>query len=388
MGTDIASGRRLRLGMVGGGEGAFIGQVHRMAARLDGHWEVVAGALSSDPARARASARACHIADDRSYDDFRQMAATEAVRPDGIDAVAVVTPNHLHHQVAAAFLEAGIHVLCDKPLTTTLADADELVARVRASGLVFAVTYTYAGYAMVREAAAMVADGALGDLRVVQVEYPQDWLAAPIEKEGQKQAAWRTDPALAGPGGSTGDIGTHAFHLAYQVTGQLPDRLLADLGRFLPGRRLDDNAHVLLRYPGGTKGMLWASQVATGNENALKLRLYGSKAGLIWTHEQPDELWFAPLGGRRQRLSRGGAQSGVVSAALARVPAGHPEGYLEAFATLYSAMAQAIRDHAAGKPPIPGSVPGVEEGRLGVAFVEAVVASDCAQNRWVAFPPA
>lgn len=385
MADDLANGRRLRLGMVGGGNGAFIGAVHRMAARLDDQWELVAGALSSDPARAHASAEACHIAAERSYSDFRQMARAEAARPDGIDAVAVVTPNHLHHAAAAAFLDAGIHVICDKPLAVTLAEAQDLVKRTRNSGLVFAVTYTYAGYAMVRQAATMVAEGALGHLRVVQVEYAQDWLAEPLEAKGQKQAAWRTDPSLAGPGGAIGDIGTHAFHLAALVTGEVPDSILADLGQCSPGRSLDDNAHVLLRYPSGAKGMLWATQVAAGKENALSLRVYGSKAGLEWRQEHPEELWFTPLGGRRQRLSRGGADTIDGNAGLDRLPAGHPEGYLEAFANLYVAVARAIRAQVVGKAMERDGYPDVGEGLAGVAFIEAAVASNKAGAIWVPY---
>src|SRR6202142_1328589 len=260
--------------MVGGGPGGFIGAVHRIAARLDDRFELVAAALSSDPARARAAALELHISPERAYGSFMEMAAAEAARKDRIDAVAIVTPNHLHYAPAKAFLEAGIHVICDKPLTTTLEDALDLANIVRRTGLLFAVTHNYTGYPLVRQARQMVAEGEIGPIRVVQVEYAQDWLATPLEKTGQKQAAWRTDPDQSGPAGSPGDIGTHAYNLASFVTGLNCSELAAELHTFVPGRPLDDNVQVLLRYQGGTRGMLWDSQVAVGNENNLRLRIY------------------------------------------------------------------------------------------------------------------
>ena len=293
---------RIRLGMVGGGQGAFIGDVHRIAARLDGHYDLVAGALSSDPERSLASARELGIADDRAYSSF-----AEAARDDGIDAVAVVTPNHLHHRVARAFLEAGIHVICDKPLTLTSGESQDLIDTAKQANRILAVTYNYSGYPMIRQARAMVEQGSLGEIRLVQAEYVQDWLAESIEQEGQKQAAWRTDPAKSGAGGCIGDIGTHAYHLAGFVTGLELEALCADLSSLVPGRQLDDNAALLLRFKGGAKGMLWASQVAVGNENGLSLRVYGDRGGLSWRQEAPNELWFTPLGGTAQRITRGGA---------------------------------------------------------------------------------
>ena len=261
---------RIRLGMVGGGEGAFIGAVHRMAARLDGLWTLTAGAFQSDPAASRAFGQGLGLAADRCYGDFAQMAATEAGRPDRIDAVAIVTPNYLHHAPARAFLDAGVAVICDKPLTTTAADAEDLAAAVERTGLPFVLTHNYSGYPMARQARAMVEAGELGALRVVQVEYAQDWLASDV---GGKQADWRGDPARAGPGGALGDIATHAFQLAEFVSGAKVSAVAADLASFVAGRRLDDNAGLLLRFAGGAKGMLWASQVAVGAANGLRLRL-------------------------------------------------------------------------------------------------------------------
>jgi predicted dehydrogenase len=286
--------RRLRLGMVGGGQGAFIGAVHRLAARMDDRYELVAGALSSDPDRALASAVELNIDPARSYADFAAMARAEAGRPDGIDVVAIVTPNHLHHAPAKAFLEAGISVICDKPLTSTLEDARDLAAAVAASDAVFALTHNYTGYPMARQAREMVATGELGRLRVVQVEYAQDWLTTRLEETGQKQAAWRTDPARSGAAGSVGDIGTHAFNLAEFVSGLEVERVAADLTSFVAGRALDDDARMLLRLSGGARGALWCSQVAPGNENALRLRVYGERAGLEWRQEQPNALLFSP----------------------------------------------------------------------------------------------
>jgi len=379
-----AAGRRLRLGMVGGGRGAFIGAVHRIAARLDDRWELAAGALSADPERARASAGDLFIAPERAYGSYQEMAAAEAARPDGIDAVAIVTPNHMHHAPARAFLDAGIHVICDKPLTTTLADARDLVQTVRRSGLVFGLTHNYTGYPMVRQMREMVAAGELGPLRVIQVEYPQDWLATKVEDTGSKQAEWRTDPARSGAVGSLGDIGTHAFNLAAFASGLAADSLLADLNTFVPGRRLDDNAAVLLRYPTGARGLLWASQVATGSENGLKLRLFGEKAGLTWAQEHPNHLTFARLGEPPRTITRGGAGAGAAATHATRVPAGHPEGYLEGFAQLYRDLAEQVAAHIDGRPADPASllVPTVEDGFRGMAFIEAAVASSRAGNVW------
>jgi predicted dehydrogenase len=376
--------RRIRLGMVGGGQGAFIGGVHRIAARIDDRYELVAGALSSDAARAAASAAELHIAADRSYADYHAMARAEAVREDGIDVVAIVTPNHLHGRIAKAFLAAGIDVICDKPVTTTLAEALELVQQVRESGRLFALTHNYSGYPMVRQAREMVAAGELGEIRVVQVEYAQDWLSTDLEASGQKQAAWRVDPAQAGAGGSLGDIGTHAEQLARYVTGLELAAVSADITTFVPGRKLDDNAHVMLRYTNGARGMLWCSQVAPGNENALRLRVYGSKAGLEFCQEQPNQLRFTPLGEPPRTISRGGSGSGAAAGHATRTPAGHPEGYLEGFAQLYRDVAEQIVARWQGRAPdaLACSVPTVEDGALGMKFIEAVVESSRDGGRW------
>ncbi|CAG4888151.1 Gfo/Idh/MocA family protein [Paraburkholderia saeva] len=367
--------RKLRLGMVGGGQGAFIGAVHRIAARLDDRFELVAGALSSDAARAQASAAEVGIT--RSYPDWREMARAEAARDDGIDAVAIVTPNHLHAPVATAFLEAGIHVICDKPLAISLAEAEALAKLAREKKKLFALTHTYSGYPMVRHARELVDAGELGDIRVVQVEYAQDWLAEPIENTGtNKQAGWRTDPAQSGPAGCLGDIGTHAYHLAAFVTGMLPKELSAEVHTFVPGRKLDDHVQVMLRYANGARGMLWASQVASGAENALRLRVYGTKAGLAFDQEYPNDLWFTPLGGASERLTRGRVKSAIAAHAT-RVPPGHPEGYLEAFAQLYLDAALQIEALDAGKPVPPESrlLTTVDDGVEGMRFIETVLRS-------------
>jgi predicted dehydrogenase len=389
-GRQVESGSGpIRYGMVGGGQGAFIGAVHRIAARIDGEFELVAGALSSSPERAKASAAELGLDPERSYGSFAEMAKAEAKRPDGIEAVAIVTPNHMHWPAAKAFLEAGIHVICDKPLTSTLADAKKLAALAEKSGKLFVLTHNYTGYPMIRQAREMVASGQLGDIRVVQAEYPQDWLTEKAEDSGSKQAAWRTDPKQSGAGGSTGDIGTHAYNLLRFVTGLELDSLAADLDAFVPGRALDDNAHVLLRFKPrgkapGAKGMLWASQVAPGNENGLKLRVYGTKGGLEWTQADPNYLWWTPFGQPRQLITRGGAGSGPAAARMTRVPPGHPEGYLEGFANIYAEAARAIRAmrKKGGKPPKDVIFPTVQDGVEGVAFVEACVRSSKKNGAW------
>jgi predicted dehydrogenase len=382
--------RRIQLGMVGGGEGAFIGAVHRIAARLDDHYEFVAGALASTPDKALRSGRALGLADDRAYADYAVMASTEAARDDGIEAVAIVTPNHLHAPVAEAFLKAGIHVICDKPLATTVKDARRLQALAKKHDRIFAVTYNYSGYPMVRQARQMVAEGRLGTIRVVQVEYPQDWLTEPLEATGQKQADWRTDPARSGAGGCIGDIGTHAYQLAGFVSGLAVTELCAELSTFVAGRRLDDNAQVMLRFAGGARGALWASQVAPGNENSLRLRVYGSKGGLEWRQEQPNQLQWSPFGQPTQIIARGTGAANAAAARVTRTPSGHPEGYLEAFATLYTEIAQAIRAARRGGAKADKAVqfPTVVDGVQGVEFIEAVVASSKRGARWVRLPGA
>lgn len=374
---------RIRLGMVGGGQGAFIGGVHRIASRIDDRYDLVAGALSSDPQRAKDSGAELNIAPDRAYTSFEDMAKAEAARADGIEAVSIVTPNHMHFPAAKAFLEAGIHVICDKPMTLTVKEAEDLVRIAEASGKVFALTHNYTGYPMVRQARAMVAAGELGALRLVQAEYPQDWLTEAAELSGSKQAEWRTDPARSGAGGALGDIGTHAYNIAAFVTGLETDELLAQLSTFVGGRRLDDDVQILLRYKGGARGMLWASQVAPGNENGLKLRVYGDKGGLEWLQSDPNYLWFTRFGQPKQLLTRGGAGAWPEAARVTRVPGGHPEGYLEGFATIYSEAAQAIIAARNGAPVDPAvTYPSVRDGLAGMKFVEAAVASSRSGNVW------
>ncbi|MEM6466734.1 MAG: Gfo/Idh/MocA family oxidoreductase [Pseudomonadota bacterium] len=370
---------RIRLAMVGGGNDAFIGGVHRIASRIDDHYELVAGALSSTPEKSRASGEALGLP--RIYDDFKQMAIREARRKDGIEAVSIVTPNHVHYEAAREFLKRGIHVICDKPLTSTLADAKKLVKAAEASDALFVLTHNYTGYPMVRHAREMVASGELGAIRVVQVEYPQDWLSV---EQDFKQANWRTDPAQSGAGGSTGDIGTHAYNLACYVTELTASELAADLQAFVSGRQLDDNAHVMLRFEGGARGMLWSSQVAPGNENALRLRVYGEKGGLEWSQEDPNYLWYTPFGEPKRKLTRGGAGSGAAAGRVTRVPPGHPEGYLEGFANIYSEAAAAIRAHRSGET-LDSAVhyPTILDGLKGIQFVDACVRSSNRNAAWV-----
>lgn len=370
---------RIRLGMVGGGNDAFIGGVHRIAARIDDRFELVAGALSSTPEKARTSGEALGLP--RIYDDFKQMAIREARRKDGIEAVSIVTPNHMHYPAAREFLKRGIHVICDKPLTSTLADAKKLAKAVESADALFILTHNYTGYPMVRQAREMVAQGEIGKIRVVQVEYPQDWLSV---EQDIKQAEWRTDPARSGAGGSTGDIGTHAHNLARFITGLEVESLAADLDAFVPGRRVDDNGHVMLRFEGGAKGMLWCSQVAPGNENALRIRVYGETGGLEWAQEDPNYLWHTPFGEPKRLITRGGAGSGDSAGRVSRIPPGHPEGYLEGFATIYSEAATAIEAARIGTDVATEVIyPGIEDGLRGVEFIDACVRSSNRNAAWV-----
>lgn len=371
---------RIRIGMVGGGQGAFIGAIHRFGLRLTGRYDLVAGALSSDAQRAAASGAELGLDPARSYTSYADMARAERLRADGIEAVVVVTPNHLHYPVAKAFLEAGIHVICDKPLTLDLAEALDLEAVVARTGRQLFVTYTYAAYAMVRQARAMVREGAIGAVRVVQVEYAQGWLALPMEQGGSKQAQWRTDPALAGAGGALGDIGTHAFHLAGFVSGLEVEQVSAELSSFVAGRRLDDNAQVLLRFTGGARGMLWASQVAVGEDNALRLRVYGERGSLSWEQEHPEELRYVPLGEAPRILRRAGPGVGVTG--VSHLPAGHPEGCLEGFGQLYDEVADALLAVRRGGTAATLAA-GIAEGVEGMRFVEACVQSSAKDAAWV-----
>ena len=370
---------RIRLGMVGGGNDAFIGGVHRIASRIDDRFELVAGALSSTPEKAQASGEALGLP--RIYDDFKQMAIREARLKNGIEAVSIVTPNHVHYLAAREFLKRGIHVICDKPLTSTLADAKKLVKAAESADALFVLTHNYTGYPMVRQARQMVAKGEIGTIRVVQVEYPQDWLT---QHEDFKQAEWRTDPARSGAGGSTGDIGTHAHNLARFITGLEVESLAADLDAFVPGRQVDDNGHVMLRFKGGAKGMLWCSQVAPGNENALRIRVYGDKGGLEWAQEDPNYLWYTPFGEPKRLITRNGAGAGDAAARVSRIPPGHPEGYLEGFANIYSEAADAIIAHRAGTTPAAEVMyPTIQDGLRGVQFIDACVRSSARNAAWV-----
>jgi len=380
---DGSTGGRIRLGMVGGGEGAFIGAVHRLAARMDDQYSFVAGALSSTPEKSLRSGASLGLDPKRTYGTYEEMAKKEGRRKDGIEAVAIVTPNHMHAGPALAFLKAGIHVICDKPLTTSLKEALKLQAAAEKSGKIFAVTHNYTGYPMVRQARAMIAAGELGEIRVVQVEYPQDWLAEPLEQTGQKQADWRTDPSRSGAGGCIGDIGTHAYNLADFITNIPVVDVSAELTTFVEGRRLDDDTHVRMHYANGAKGTLWASQVAVGNENALRIRVYGTKGGISWSQENPNYLQFSPISKPTYTITRGGAGSGAEAGRMTRIPPGHPEGYLEGFANIYTEIAHAIRASRSGiKPDAAVLFPTIHDGVKGLAFIEAAIASSAKAGRW------
>ena len=374
---------KIKLGMVGGGEGAFIGEVHRIAARMDERFHLCAGALCSDPERSLKSALDLGLPEDRSYSDYKEMAISESQRDDGINFVSIVTPNHLHHPIAKAFMEVGINVICDKPMTMNSEEAQELIDISESSDLIFAVTYNYSGYPLIREAREIIKKGELGSIRIIKVEYIQDWLTEPIENTGQKQASWRVDPKKSGIGGSIGDIGTHAFHLAHFVTQQLPNKISADLSCFVEGRELDDNAHILMRYESGAKGMIWSSQVAPGNENNLKIQIYGEKGGLIWQQENPNELILNLLSQPSRRLTRGSSFVGDQSARLTRIPAGHPEGYLEGFANIYREVADEFSAKISGKPISKDILyPTSKEGLYGVSFIEAAIESNSKDSVW------
>ena len=379
-GKSEARHGRIRLGMVGGGRDAFIGGVHRIASRIDDRFDLVAGAFSSTPEKSRASGADLGVAADRAYGSYVDMAKREARLKTGIEAVAIVTPNHLHYPVAREFLKRGIHVICDKPLTSTLSDARKLVKAAEKSDALFVLTHNYTGYPMARQAREMIANGELGEIRLVQAEYPQDWLT---EDEQNKQAQWRTDPDQAGAG-CIGDIGVHAYNLACFISGLEVEELSADMHTFVEGRRVDDNCHVMLRWKGGARGMLWSSQVAPGNENALKLRIYGTKGGLEWAQENPNQLWHTPFGEPKRLITRGGAGSGAAAGRMTRIPPGHPEGYLEGFANIYTEAAIAIAAHRDGAA-MPSDVvfPTVQDGLKGVAFIDACQRSTARNAAWV-----
>ncbi|HYK85432.1 MAG TPA: Gfo/Idh/MocA family oxidoreductase [Ktedonobacteraceae bacterium] len=372
--------RKLRAGIVGGGQGSFIGGVHRFAVELDGQAEVVAGAMSTDPERAEASARAWYLK--RSYPSFEQMAEAEAALPDGIDFVMVTVPNYLHYPVARTFLEHGIHVVCDKPMTFTLEEAKELVELVEQQKLIFALTHNYTGYPAVRHARHLVRTGAVGTIRKVLVEYIQDWLMEPLERTGNKQALWRTDPTKSGIAGAVGDIGTHGANLLEFITGLKIAAVCADLTAFIEGRQLDDDANMLLRLENGGKGILTCSQIAAGEENALSIRIYGSKAGLEWHQMEPNTLLFKQPGQPRQVLRTGLPYMSGEAQAATRLPAGHPEGFLEAFANVYRLAMADMRHLALGEAPV-GGYPTAYDGLRGMQFITKVVESSRRGGTWI-----
>jgi predicted dehydrogenase len=369
----------IRYGMVGGGPGAFIGAVHRMAAALDGRYQLVAGAFSASADKSRQQGEELGLDPSRVYASFQDMAAAEAALPEHerIEVVSIVTPNHLHYPAAKAFLDVGIHVVCDKPLTTTLEDAEELCRTAEARDLVFCVTHNYTGYPMVKEARERVRAGALGDVRKVVVEYSQGWLSTLLEAEGQKQAAWRADPEKAGVSSALGDIGSHAHNLAHYVTGLEIHELFADLGTVVEGRVLEDDAHILIRYRGGARGLLFASQIAAGERNHLRLRVYGSEGGLDWCQETPDRLRLIDADGSERILHDGVGGLSERATAHLRLPGGHPEGFIEAFASLYRNVARTL-DVRAGRcepGPFDDDFPTVQDGARGVSFILRAVHS-------------
>lgn len=386
--------RQLRMGMIGGGQGAFIGGVHRMAARLDGMIDLACGAFSSTPEKSKASGRELLLPEDRVYGDLHEMMERERALPEGerMDFVSIVTPNHAHFPAAKAALEAGFPVVCDKPLALDLAEAKELRAIVRRTGLPFCLTHNYTGYPMVKEARARVAAGELGKLRKIVVEYPQGWLATRLEEAGVKQADWRTDPARSGAAGCMGDIGTHAENLAEYITGLRITHLCADLTTFVEGRRLDDDGNVLLRFDNGARGVLHASQVSIDEENGLAIRAYGEKGGLRWRQEEPNTLELLWPDRPRQTIKPGANYDRLSPAAAAacRIPAGHPEGFIEAFANLYRNFAQVLlaRLDGAEPPPLALDFPTIDDGVRGMAFIQAVVESSKSDTKWFPFPEA
>ncbi len=380
--------RKLRAGMVGGGIGAFIGPVHRSAATMDGLAEYVAGAFSSNPEKSRKSGEALFLAPDRVYPGYREMAEREAKRPAGerLDYVSIVTPNVTHFEIAKTFLEAGFNVVCDKPMTYSLEQAVELRKIVRRTKKVFALTHNYTGYPMVKQARQMVREGALGHVNKVVVEYPQGWLSSLLDGEATALAVWRMDPNVAGAAGCIGDIGTHAENLARYVTGLEIEELCADLTGFIPGNKLDDDGSVLIRYKGGARGILYASQISAGEENGINIRVYGNRAGLYWNQENPNYVWIRSREGTETRYSRGNANLGDAAKGSSRLPTGHPEGFFEAFANVYREAFKAISAEVSGEKVPQCDFPTVEDGVIGMAFIEGVVASARSSAKWTKFP--
>ena len=382
--------QKIRLGMVGGGQGAFIGAVHRIASRIDDRYELLAGAFSSNAEKAFASGKEIGIDDDRNYKNFIEMIEAESSREDKIDAVAIVTPNHMHHPIALAFMNKGFNIICDKPLAMNLRQCEELVQSKQDNDVLFALTHNYTGYPMIRNARALCHNGDLGKIRVIQAEYAQDWLTEDLENktqnDGNKQASWRTDPSQSGAGGCIGDIGTHAYNLIRYVTGLDTQEISAELTSFVSGRNLDDNAQISLRFKEGAKGTIWSSQIAPGNENHLQIRIYGEKAGLEWCQEDPNYLYFTKYGEPKQKITRGGAGALNESNEVTRIPPGHPEGYLEGFANIYTDVANALINKKNGTfNPDNHQFPSVEDGLEGIKFIERSIASSSANSSWVNF---
>lgn len=381
--------RKMRMGMVGGGIGAFIGAVHRMAAALDGEIELVCGAFSSDPEKSRLSGEQLYLPPNRVYGSYEEMILKEKALPEGerMDFMAIVTPNHVHFPPAKMALENGFDVICDKPVTFNLTEAKELAAIVHQSGRLFALTHNYTGYPMVKEAREIVRSGRIGQVRKVVVEYPQGWLATLVEATGSKQASWRTDPTKSGAAGCIGDIGTHAENLAEYITGLQITELCADITAFVPGRKLDDDGNILLRFSNGAKGILQASQICVGEENNLNIRVYGETGGIWWHQMEPNTLELTLMDQPKQLIRTGVGPLSAAAQAHARIPAGHPEGYLEAFANIYRNFARTLRSRLKGETPNPlyTDFPTVEDGVRGMAFIEAVVAASASDEKWYPF---
>jgi predicted dehydrogenase len=379
--------RKIRIGMVGGGKDAFIGGVHRIALRLDGYYELVAGSFSSNFDNSKETGKNLGLAEDRIYETYQEMAEKESARSDGIDVVSIVTPNHLHVPIAKIFADKGIHVICDKPLALSSEEAIDLKNIVENKKIIFALTHNYTGYPMVRHARSLIQKGDLGSIRVVQAEYPQDWLTTKAEDSGLKQAEWRTDPKRSGNGGCIGDIGTHAFNLIRFITGLKVEELSADIHTFVKGRLVDDNAQIMLRFEGGAKGSIWSSQVAVGNENNLKIRVFGENGGLEWRQEDPNYLHFTKFGHPTQRFTRGSGSASEEANNITRIPAGHPEGYLEGFANIYSDVSKKLFAliNKQKYDPSNDCYPTIYDGVEGMKFIETVLESSNNNCKWTQF---
>ena len=379
--------RRIRIGMVGGGKDAFIGGVHRIALRLDGNYELVAGSFSSNFNNSKETGKDLGLAEDRIYETYQEMAEKESARSDGIHVVAIVTPNHLHVPIAKIFAEKGIHIICDKPLALSTKEAIELKNIVENKKIIFALTHNYTGYPMVRHARSLIQKNDLGSIRVVQAEYPQDWLTTKAEDSGLKQAEWRTDPKRSGDGGCIGDIGTHAFNLIRFITGLEVDELSADIHTFVKGRLLDDNAQIMLRFKGGAKGAIWSSQVAVGNENNLKIRVFGENGGLEWRQEDPNYLYYTKFGHPTQKITRGSSSASEEANDVTRIPPGHPEGYLEGFANIYSDVYKRLfaQTNKQNYDQSNDCYPTIYDGIEGMEFIETVLKSSNNNSKWVQF---